>query len=67
MESELSFQVLPILFEYMECGKLDAVLGEIRNGPTSSLILSGLEIKENPIYCQFSLTVHYPQPFWLFF
>jgi hypothetical protein len=62
MKPELGFQMLPILFKYMECGKLDAILGEIRNNPTSSFILFGLEIKENLIYCQHSLTVHHPQP-----
>ena len=57
MEPELGSQMLSILLEYVECGKLDAILGEIRNSLTSTFSLSGLETKENPVNCQLSLTI----------
>jgi hypothetical protein len=57
MEPELGPQMLPILLEYVESGKLDAILREIGNGLTSPFILSGLETKENPVNCQHSLTI----------
>ncbi len=49
--------MLFILLEYVECGKLDAILGEIRNNLTSTFILSGLETKENSVNCQLPLTI----------
>jgi hypothetical protein len=57
MEPELGSQMLPILLEYVECGQLDAILGEIGNNLTSALILSGWETKENPANCQLPLTI----------
>jgi hypothetical protein len=56
MEPELSFQMLPVLLEYVECGQLDSVLGEIGNNLTSTFILSGWETNENPANCQLPLT-----------
>jgi hypothetical protein len=56
MESELSSQMLPVLLEYVECGQLDSILGEIGNNLTSTLILSGWETKKNPANCQLPLT-----------
>lgn len=49
--------MLFILPKYVECGKLYAILGEIRNNLTSTFILSGLETKENSINCQLPLTI----------
>ncbi len=57
MEPELGSQMLLVLLEYVECGQLDAILGEIRNNLTSTFILSGLETKENPVNCQLPLTI----------
>jgi hypothetical protein len=57
MEPELSSQMLPVLLEYVECGQLDSVLGEIGNSLTSTFILSGWETKENPTNCQLPLTI----------
>lgn len=57
MEPKLGPQMLPILFEYVKRGKLDAILREIGNSLTSTLILSGLETKENPVNCQHPLTI----------
>ena len=48
MESELGLQVLPILFKDMECGKLNAILGEVSDSPASSLLLFGLETECKP-------------------
>jgi hypothetical protein len=57
MEPELGSQMLPILLEYVECGQLDAILGEIGNNLTPTFILSGWETKENPANCQLPLTI----------
>jgi len=57
MEPELVFQMLPVLFEYVECGQLDAILGEIGNNLTSSFMLSGWETKEKPANCQLPLAI----------
>ncbi len=59
MEPELASQMLPVLFEYVECGKLDAILGEIGNNLTSTLVLSGLEARENSGNCQLPLATIY--------
>ncbi len=40
MEPELGLQVLSILFKDMECGELNAILGEVSNSPASYLIQS---------------------------
>jgi hypothetical protein len=57
MEPKLGPQMLPILFEYVERGKLDAILREIGNNLTPTFILSGQETKENLINCQLPLTI----------
>lgn len=57
MEPELGSQMLPVLLEYVECGQLDAVLGEIGNIFTSTFFLSGWETKEKPANCQLPLTI----------
>jgi hypothetical protein len=56
MEPELISQMLPVLLEYVECGQLDSILGEIGNNLTSTFILSGWETKENPANCQLPQT-----------
>ena len=56
MEPEPSSQMLSILLEYVECGQLESILGEIGNSLTSTLDLSGWETKENPANCQLPLT-----------
>jgi len=45
VEPELGLQVFPILFKDMECGKLNAILGEVSDNPASSSVLFGLETK----------------------
>ena len=57
MEPELRSQMLPVLLEYVECGQLNAILGEIGNNLTSAFILSGWETKENPANCQLPITI----------
>ena len=57
MEPELISQMLPVLLEYVECGQLNAILGEIGNNLTSTFILSGWETKKNPANCQLPLTI----------
>jgi len=52
MEPELSSQMPPVLLEYVECGQLDSILGEIGNNLTSTLILFGWQTKKNPANCQ---------------
>jgi hypothetical protein len=64
MEPELGSQMFSVLLEYVECGQLDAILGEIGNNLTSTAILSGWETKENPANCQLPLRIIYIQSPW---
>jgi hypothetical protein len=57
MEPELCSQMLPVLLEYVECGQLNAILGEIGNNLTSIFVLSGWETKENHANCQLPITI----------
>jgi hypothetical protein len=57
MEPKLSSQMLPVLIEYVECGQLYSILGEIGNNLTSISIPSGWETKENPTNCQLPVTI----------
>jgi hypothetical protein len=50
VEPKLAFQMLAVLFKYVERSRLNAILGEVANGPTSCLILSPFEANEDLIH-----------------